>query len=163
LLHKNLEHPVIRLALPSEAELVRTLSSDAYLPAYVPLFGRAPTPAVEDYAPRIGRGEVWISEIGDRPVAVLVLEKCERYLLVYSIAVRPAYQGRGLAARLLAFADEQARLAACTEIRLYTNEKMLRNQAIYRRAGYHEIGRRPHPSQPGLMLIDMAKLLVPPI
>jgi hypothetical protein len=36
---------------------------------------------------------------------------------------------------------------------------MLRNQAIYRRAGYREIGRRPHPSQPGVQLVDMAKTL----
>jgi ribosomal protein S18 acetylase RimI-like enzyme len=150
---------VIRLALPSEAEFVRTLSSDAYVPAYVPLFGRAPTPAVEDYAPRIARGEVWILEIDNDPAAVLALEKFADHLLVYSIAVRPACQGRGLAARLLAFADEQARLGGLAEIRLYTNEKMLRNQEIYRRAGYRDIGRRPHPSQPGLMLIDMAKSL----
>ena len=154
---------MIRLALPSEAELVRTLSSDAYLPAYLPLFGRPPTPAVEDYAPRIARGEVWILEIDDDPAAVLVLEKSERHLLVYSLAVRPTYQGRGLAARLLAFAEEQARLASFKEIRLYTNEKMLRNQEIYRRSGYRDIGIRPHPSQPGLTLIDMAKSLVPPI
>jgi len=148
---------VIRLGLPSEAELVRALSSAAYLPAYLPLFGRAPAPAVEDYAPRIARVEVWILEIDSDPAAVLVLEKFEGHLMVYSIAVRPAYQRQGLAARLLAFADEQARLAGLAEVRLYTNEKMLRNQEIYRRAGYRDIGHRPHPSQPCLMLIDMAK------
>ena len=65
--------------------------------------------------------------------------------------------GRGLAAELLRFADHQAVESGFSEIRLYTNEKMLRNQAIYRRAGYREIGRRPHPNQPGLLLVDMAK------
>ena len=148
---------MIRRALPTEADLVHQLSAAAYLPAYMPLFGRAPKPAVEDYAPRIARGEVWILELDGNAAALLVLESFDRYLLVYSVAVLPAYQRRGLAARLLAFADEQARFAGYSEIRLYTNEKMLRNQEIYRRAGYREVGRRPHPNQAGLVLIDMAK------
>jgi ribosomal protein S18 acetylase RimI-like enzyme len=150
---------MIRRASSTEAEIVRELSADAYLPAYLPLFGRAPMPALEDYAPRIARGEVWIIEIEAKPAAVLVLEDHHCYLLVYSIAVRPAYQGRGLAAELLGFADRHAHEAGFAEIRLYTNEKMLRNQAIYRRAGYREIGRRPHPNHPGLLLVDMVKTL----
>ena len=150
---------MIRLAHPTEADDVRQLSADAYLPAYLPLFGRAPMPAVEDYAPRIARGEVWLQEVGGELAAALVLEPKPAYLLLYSIAIRPTFQGRGLAAKLLAFADGRARETGFAEIRLYTNEKMLRNQTIYRRAGYREIGRRPHPGIPGLMLVDMAKAI----
>jgi ribosomal protein S18 acetylase RimI-like enzyme len=150
---------MIRLALPDEAEAVRALSADAYLPVYLPLYGRPPMPAREDYAPRIARGEVWVAEIAAKLAAALVLERQQDYLLLYSIAIRPTYQGRGLAADLLAFADQHARELGIKEIRLYTNEKMLRNQAIYARAGYREIGRRLHPNQSGLMLVDMAKTL----
>jgi len=150
---------MIRPALPSEAQLVRELSAEAYLPAYLSLFGRAPMPAIEDYAPRIARGEVWLCEIDNQAAAVLVLETKPSHLLVYSIAIRPACQGRGLAAELLAFADARAKQMGFADIRLYTNEKMLRNLRIYRKAGYREIGRRPHPSIPGLELIDMAKAL----
>jgi ribosomal protein S18 acetylase RimI-like enzyme len=89
----------------------------------------------------------------------LVLERQPDHLLVYSIAISPAHQRQGLAAKLLAFADRQAKEIGFSEIRLYTNEKMLRNQAIYARAGYREIGRRLHPNQSGLMLVDMAKTL----
>jgi ribosomal protein S18 acetylase RimI-like enzyme len=141
---------MIRLALPDEAEAVRALSAAAYLPVYLPLFGRPPVPA---------RGEVWVAEIDARPAAVLVLERQPDHLLVYSIAISPAHQRQGLAAKLLAFADRQAKEIGFSEIRLYTNEKMLRNQAIYARAGYREIGRRLHPNQSGLMLVDMAKTL----
>jgi ribosomal protein S18 acetylase RimI-like enzyme len=148
---------MIRLARPEEAEAVRQLSADAYLPAYLPLFGRAPMPAREDYGPRIARNEVWVVPADNELAAALVLEHHAGHLLVYSIAIRPAHQGRGLAAELLRFADHQAVASGFNEIRLYTNEKMLRNQAIYRRAGYREIGRRPHPNQPGLQLVDMAK------
>jgi ribosomal protein S18 acetylase RimI-like enzyme len=150
---------MIRLALPDEADAIRALSAEAYLPVYLPLYGRPPMPAREDYAPRIARGEVWVAEIDARLAAVLVLEQLKDHLLLYSIAIRPAFQGRGLAAKLLAFADDQARKSGFSEIRLYTNEKMLRNQAIYARAGYREIGRRLHPNQSGLMLVDMAKTL----
>ncbi len=150
---------MIRLALPDEAEAVRALSAEAYLPVYLPLYGRPPMPAREDYAPRIARGEVWVAEIEAKLAAALVLERQPDYLLLYSIAIRPTYQGRGLAADLLAFADQHARELGIKEIRLYTNEKMLRNQAIYARAGYREIGRRLHPNQSGLMLVDMAKTL----
>jgi ribosomal protein S18 acetylase RimI-like enzyme len=150
---------MIRLALPDEADAIRALSAEAYLPVYLPLYGRPPMPAREDYAPRIARGEVWVAEIDARLAAVLVLERLKDHLLLYSIAIRPAFQGQGLAAKLLAFADDQARKSGLSEIRLYTSEKMLRNQAIYARAGYREIGRRLHPSQSGLMLVDMAKTL----
>ena len=150
---------MIRRALPEEAEAVRTLSAEAYLPVYLPLYGRPPMPAREDYAPRIARGKVWVAEIDAELVGVLVLEQLPDYLLVYSIAIRPAFQGQGLAATLLDFTDRHARDTGFSEVRLYTNEKMLRNQAIYRRAGYREIGRRPHPNQSGLMLVDMAKML----
>jgi ribosomal protein S18 acetylase RimI-like enzyme len=150
---------MIRLALPEESEAVRDVSAAAYLPVYLPLYGRPPMPAREDYGPRIARGEVWVAEIGGRLAAVLVLERQVDHLLLYSIAIHPAFQGQGLAAKLLAFAEVHARQAGFNEIRLYTNEKMLRNQAIYARAGYLEIGRRLHPNQSGLMLVDMAKTL----
>jgi ribosomal protein S18 acetylase RimI-like enzyme len=150
---------MIRLAVPDEADAVRALSAEAYLPVYLPIYGRPPMPARENYAPRIARGEVWVAEIDASLAAVLVLEQQPDHLLVYSIAIRPAYQGRGLAAELLAFADRHARDNGFSEVRLYTNEKMLRNQAIYARAGYREIGRRLHPNQSGLMLVDMAKRL----
>jgi ribosomal protein S18 acetylase RimI-like enzyme len=150
---------MIRLALPEESEAVRDVSAAAYLPVYLPLYGRPPMPAREDYGPRIARGEVWVAEIGGRLAAVLVLERQVDHLLLYSIAIHPAFQGQGLAAKFLAFAEVHARQAGFNEIRLYTNEKMLRNQAIYARAGYLEIGRRLHPNQSGLMLVDMAKTL----
>jgi len=62
---------MIRLALRDEADAVRQLSAEAYLPVYLPLYGRPPMPAREDYAPRITRGEVWVMEIDGRLAAAL--------------------------------------------------------------------------------------------
>jgi ribosomal protein S18 acetylase RimI-like enzyme len=149
----------IRRAREAEAEAVRAICAAAYIPAYAPIIGTAPRPALEDYAPRIGRGEVWLIETAAGPIATLALEPQADHLLVYSIAVLPEHQGQGHARRLLAFAEEQARRSGHREVRLYTNDRMEKNLALYRRCGFVESGRRPHPSRPGITLVDLAKLL----
>ena len=63
------------------------------------------------------------------------------YLLLDNVAVLPAAQGRGIGARLLALAEEQARGLGLREIRLYTNETMTENLAYYPRHGYAETHR----------------------
>ena len=149
----------IRLARPTEAELVQAVSRAAFVPAYEPIIGTAPRPALEDYAPRIARGEVWLLESAAGVVAVLVLESHADHLLVYSIAVLPDHQRQGLAHRLLAFAEQHARRTSQSEIRLYTNDRMTQNLALYRSCGFLETGRRPHPTRGGITLVDMAKRL----
>jgi ribosomal protein S18 acetylase RimI-like enzyme len=149
----------IRLARQDEAEEVRAICAAAYIPVYAPVIGTAPGPALEDYAPRIGRDEVWLIETAAGSIATLVLEPHEDHLLVYSIAVRPEHQGQGHARRLLAFAEEQARRAGRREIRLYTNDRMERNLALYKSCGFVESGRRAHPTRFGMTLVDLTKPL----
>src|SRR5262249_39060237 len=62
-------------------------------------------------------------------------------LLLGTAAVRPSARGRGIGARLLAFAEDQARALGRDEIRLYTNEAMTENLAYYPRHGYTETHR----------------------
>jgi ribosomal protein S18 acetylase RimI-like enzyme len=147
----------IRRANQSDLAMVRRISADGYIAAYLPVLGYIPLPAEEDYGPRIGRGEVWLLESGDSDVGVAVLETHRDYLLVYSIAVRPSEQGRGHGRALLDFADRRAAALGLAAIRLYTNVRMEKNIALYRRHGYTEIGIRPHPSRSGEMLVDMAR------
>jgi ribosomal protein S18 acetylase RimI-like enzyme len=152
----------IRPAREGEAEQVRAISAAAYIPAYAPIIGATPRPALEDYTPRVARGEVWLLDTEAGAIAALVLEPHDDHLLVYSIAVLPAHQGKGHARRLLAFAEQQARSAGHREIRLYTNERMEKNLALFRSCGFVESGRRPHPSRPGITLVDFAKPLSAP-
>lgn len=146
-----------RQASSSDLAVVRQISAEAYIPAYLAAIGVVPKPAVEDYRPRIQRGEVWLLEAEDDPVGLIVLEEGPEYLTVYSIAVRPARQGRGHAQRLLKFAEQQAAAKAARELRLYTNTRMERNITLYRRFGFIAIGTRPHPSRAGQTLVDMVK------
>jgi ribosomal protein S18 acetylase RimI-like enzyme len=125
----------IRRACSDEAELVRSLSAETYIPAYFPLFGDVPEPAREDYRERIARDEVWLLESGAAPVGILVMEMNKDYALVYSIAVKPDEQRKGHARFLLRFAEQQARKEGRNQIRLYTNPRMTANVDLYRSCG----------------------------
>lgn len=82
-------------------------------------------------------------------------------MLLYSLAVKPEEQRKGHGAALLRFADQHAAAIGVLEIRLYTNKRMERNIAWYRRHGFIEAGTRPHPSRPGDVLVDMVRKFRP--
>ena len=147
----------IRNAEPSDLAVVQQISADAYIGAYVAVLGYIPQPAEEDYSTRIARHDVWIIERDGHAVGVAVLEARPDHLLVYSIAVRPTEQRRGYGRALLVFADQRAAAIGVPEIRLFTNIRMKRNIALYRRHGYAEVGTRPHPSRSGQFVVDMAR------
>jgi GNAT superfamily N-acetyltransferase len=140
----------IRRAGLSDLDAVQRISADAYIPAYQAICGFIPKPAIEDYRPRVERGEAWLLEANGAPVAVAILEERPD-------AVIPEAQQKGLGRSLLRFADERAAAIGGSEVRLYTNARMERNIALYRSHGFTEVGKRPHPSRPGDILIDMIK------
>ncbi len=152
--------PALRLARAGDADLVRRISAQAYTPAYLDVIGAVPKPATEDYAGRIATGGAWILEDSGEAIGVLVLEPAADHLAIYSVAVLPSAQGRGLGKALLAFAGDLARRRGLPELRLYTNARMTKNLALYRGAGFVETGRRPHPSRAGEVLVDLAKRVV---
>ena len=146
----------IRKAVVGDLQAVVSLTTAAYAP-YTSLLDAPPIPVTEDYAPRIARGEVWLLESGGELAGVLTLERHEDHAMIFSVAVSPAFQGKGFGIKLLSHADQQTRSWGLPEIRLYTNAKMERNIALYLAYGYRETGRRPNPYRPGWTLVDMAK------
>jgi ribosomal protein S18 acetylase RimI-like enzyme len=64
---------------------------------------------------------------------------------IHRLAVHPAYQGQGLGKRLLQFAEEQARSAGGTSIRLDVFTGNPAAVGMYRRAGYAEVGAIRYP------------------
>lgn len=149
--------PLIRKAKMNDREAVQQISADAYTPAYMAVIGAVPKPAIEDYRTRIEKGEVWLLEADEAPAGIAVFEEHHDHLLVYSIAVKPEAQGRGYGAALLRFAEQRAAAGGKPEIRLYTNQRMERNVALYRGYGYIAVGTRPHPSRAGEVLIDFVR------
>ena len=146
----------MRLARPEDLAAIVALTEAAYAP-YNAILDAPPIPVTEDYAPRIANGEVWLLESGGEPAGVLTLERHVDHAMIFSVAVSPAFQGKGFGTELLNHADQQTRLWGLPEIRLYTNAKMERNIALYLAYGYRETGRRPNPYRPGWVLVDMAK------
>jgi GNAT superfamily N-acetyltransferase len=128
--------PGPRLARADDVPQLEAIVDAAYA-KYIPRIGMRPIPMDDDYAARVERAEAWV--LGDVD-ALIVLVPDEEWLLVDNVAVRPDLQGRGLGRRLLAFAEEEARRRGYAEVRLYTNEKMTENRALYARLGYEQIG-----------------------
>ncbi|KJE34062.1 hypothetical protein UF64_16705 [Thalassospira sp. HJ] len=153
------DSPNCRLAEHADQEIVREISAAAYIPAYQAVIGAVPKPAFEDYAERIEADLVWLAEITHQPVGVLVLAFPKHHAEIYSVAVLPEFQGRGVAAGLIELACEQSRLGGYASISLYTNTKMQANRRLYARCGFEETGTRPHPSHDGEFLVDMVRLL----
>jgi len=60
-----------RLADVTDSELVRAISEEAYVQAYLPVIGAVPKPAHEDYGERIAQGQVWVLLHKAAPAGVL--------------------------------------------------------------------------------------------
>ncbi len=97
---------------------------------------------LEDYAALIRAGEVWVLAEGEGVFGVLVMRPAEDHLFVDNVAAAPGHQGRGLGRELVAFAEERAKREGLPEVRLYTNEKMHENLAVYGRLGFEESERK---------------------
>ena len=143
----------VRRARPGEAPLLRALVERAYGP-WVPVVGRRPMPMDDDYEVRVAAGEAWVLEEAGALRGVLVLEEHADHLLLDNVAVEPARRGEGHGRVLLDFAEAEARRRGLQEVRLYTNEKMERNIALYAARGYAETERR---REAGFCRVFMAK------
>jgi GNAT superfamily N-acetyltransferase len=131
---------MIRKALPEEADAARDVVIAAYQ-HYVPVIGRKPAPMLDDYAARIGVGQLWVLQDAHGLAGVLVLEDGPDCFMLENIAVSPDRQGRGVGRQLLDFAEAEAARRGWNAVTLYTNALMLTNIAIYTARGYVETGR----------------------
>ena len=127
----------------------------AYTP-YVSRIGRPPGPMLDDYAALIGDGRVHVLDRDGAIQAIVVLIPEEDAMLLDNVAVAPEAQGLGLGRTMLQFAEHAARAAGYGRIRLYTNEAMTENIALYSRLGYGETHRA---EEKGLKRVYMVKML----
>ncbi|MGB9365533.1 MAG: GNAT family N-acetyltransferase [Xanthobacteraceae bacterium] len=104
-----------------------------------PLLGVEPLPLLADYSEILADYEVYLAEHDGALDGVLILEPRADDLLIWSVAVAPAAQGRGVGNAMLAFSEVRARDLGLTCMRLYTGEPLTGNIAWYSRHGYaHE-------------------------
>ena len=131
---------IVRQAVEADTAVLGAIAAEAYR-RYVPRIGREPAPMTADYARAVRSGLTWVAEADGEVVGLLVLVVRPDHLLLENVAVLPSAQRRGVGARLLGLAEEEAQARGLHEIRLYTNEAMTENLAYYPRHGYTETHR----------------------
>ncbi|WP_313700855.1 GNAT family N-acetyltransferase [Achromobacter sp.] len=147
----------IRHATPADVARIEHIVREAYSP-YIARNGATPGPMLDDYPARVAQGFVHIleSEHGIEGLIVLIPEPDDGCMLLDNIAVSPAAQGKGHGRTLLQWAEETARRAGFSRVRLYTQEVMTENIAVYARRGYVETHRA---TEIGLNRVFMQKPL----
>jgi ribosomal protein S18 acetylase RimI-like enzyme len=146
---------MIRLAQAADVAAVATIVSDAYS-VYLARNGKMPGPMRDDYAAYIADGRVHVLEQDGEIIGLVVLIPQAQAMLLDNVAVSPRAQGRGFGVKLIAFAEARAREAGFGAIRLYTQDIMTENLALYSRLGFVETHRA---EEIGLNRVYMTKTL----
>lgn len=131
---------IIRPATMADLDTIEHIVAEAYSP-YIERMGREPAPMLEDYAGHIEAGRVHVLELNGRVAGMVVLMPQGEAMLLDNIAVHPDAQSHGLGRMLLDFAEREAAAQGFSAIRLYTNEEMTENIAMYPHLGYVESHR----------------------
>jgi ribosomal protein S18 acetylase RimI-like enzyme len=150
-----MSQPSPRRATIADATALNALARAAYA-IYVPVIGREPQPMATDWQTLFALQEIWIVDGPSGPLASLALEVEPDHVVIWSVAVAPEHQRKGLGRGLLEFADARSRALKRPEIRLFTNAKMVRNIALYQRLGYAETRREDLPDR---IIVHMSKRL----
>lgn len=130
----------LRKAVTTDRPAVEAIVEAAYSP-YIPRIGRKPGPMLDDYEALIHEGCVHVVVADGLVQGILVLRPEQDAMLLDNVAIAPTAQGRGYGRTMLDFAERAARAAGLPSIRLYTNEAMTENVALYGRLGYVETHR----------------------
>ncbi|WP_415757255.1 GNAT family N-acetyltransferase [Pseudomonas sp. LT1P18] len=146
---------LIRPATLEDIAQIEAIVEAAYSP-YIERIGRKPAPMLDDYASQVLARRIHVLAREQTLSGFVVLIDTEEYLLLDNIAVSPAVKGQGYGRQLLDFAERHARDADYPSIRLYTNEAMSENIALYTRRGYVETHRV---EENGLRRVHMSKSL----
>jgi ribosomal protein S18 acetylase RimI-like enzyme len=146
---------MIRLAHAEDVAAVAAIVREAYS-VYLARNGKTPGPMRDDYAVLVDDKRVHVLEDGGEIVGLVVLIPEQRAMLLDNVAVSPRAQGHGFGVRLIAFAEARARAAGFAVIRLYTQDIMTENLALYSRLGFVETHRG---EEIGLQRVYMSKTL----
>lgn len=107
---------------------------------------------LEDYREVVERTRVSVLIVENRLAGLVVLEVTDEGFLLNNVAVHPSQKGKGFGSQLLCFAEQEAIRKGFESMYLYTNVKMLQNQAIYAASGFVEYARREVKGRHGVFM-----------
>jgi len=126
----------MRLAEDDDRHAVASLQEAAYA-RNRELLGQEPLPLLAPIDEIFDEYEVWLLEADDgRLVGVLILEPRQEDMLLWSLAVHPDVQRRGLGKLLLQTAELRAGQFGHTILRLYTGAQLQHLIDWYGRHGF---------------------------
>lgn len=96
---------------------------------------------------------------GSAMTACLLWQEKDGGLYVSRVSVRPRHRRQGLASRLLAAAEDEARHQGLPRLRLSTRLTLAANRAFFATAGFREAARHAHPGYAHATFVDMVKEL----
>ena len=109
-----------------------------------------------DFASQIGLGQVFIALNQTTFAGYVVFYPEQDHLHLENIAVTPTQSGKGIGKLLVQFVEQTARNRGLSAVKLYTNEAMTENLAMYPKLGYLETGRK---QQDGFKRVFFSKLV----
>lgn len=125
-----------------DADTVRELVRAAYA-KWIPVIGREPRPMTVDYRKAIAEHDVLLAHAGTTLAGIIETMIFADHVWIENLAVLPSFQGRGVGRRLLETAEDQARRAGLSELRLLTNADFAENVAFYTRRGFRVTKQEP--------------------
>lgn len=131
----------LRLAMPADASAVEACVHHAF-GHYVERIGMKPAPMEMNYEYEIREHQVFVVEGDGRIVGSLVLGITEEGFLLDVIAVDPGWWGKSVGRIMLEHAEAEAIKYGFDSIYLFTHEKMIENQTLYKKIGCVEYDRR---------------------
>jgi len=96
-----------------------------------------------------------------RGYALVLYSRGTSMARLYSLAVAPEWQGRGIGAALLAAAEQQARADDCVSMRLEIRRDNPQGQKLYLKAGYKQFGAVANYYEDHMDALRYEKNLVP--
>ena len=143
--------PLVRLARPQDAEVVRAVIVEAFL-ARPPLDppSTAPEETVETVRDAITSCAGVVAELDGAVAGVLLLAHEADVLTLRRVATRPAYRRRGVATAMAAFAERHAMALRARVVACSARTELPETVAFWWHRGYVAVGHRGH-------LVDLAK------
>lgn len=142
-----------------KAVLALVLEAFAYMEGQIDPPSSAHRLTVAEMAAQAGSGAVWVIEAQGRPVACLFGKERGDGLYVGKLAVAAPFRGMGLARRLIAAAEAEARARDLRWLELESRIELAENHAAFAALGFARTGETAHPGFDRPTSITMRKSL----